>query len=274
MTPEVQTEAMTNEAYHANRSHDSHSSLQLFRASRERYEAIRITSTIEEEEPTPAMLFGSLFHSYCLELDTFDDRYAACPKLDKRTKDGKYQWELFQAKHAGKTHCTVDDLDKVRAMFEGIMRNRHARQLMEAEGVNESPIFWQDISGLGLKCKPDRRLSRPLAVDLKTTDDVSPDGFGRTAFNFGYHAQAALYLDGIEAETGEKFDFVFIAVSKTPPHETAVYTLDERAIDLGRATNKTTLAELAGCRLTGDFSGRWANDIHTCALPPWAFKIK
>lgn len=261
-----------NDAYHADLSRDSHSSLQLFRRGRERYHAIRIAKTIEEDEPTASMIFGSLFHTYCLERDTFADHYAACEKLDKRTKEGKWKWEQFQTAHAGKTIITQDDLSTADAMFLGVMRNKHAQQLLEAEGKNEQPIFWEDASGLPLKCKPDRALLRRLIVDLKTTDDISPDGFGRTIFNYGYHCQAALYVDGLaSAMEGEEFPFVFIAVSKEPPHETAVYTLPPRAIDLGRAANRTTLVELAQCRRTGDFSGRWGGDIHECDLPRWAY---
>lgn len=258
-----------NADYHADFAHDSHSSLQLFRESRERYKAVRIDRTLEMEEQTPAMAFGSLFHCLVLENAAFADAFAVCPNSDRRTKAGKEAWEIFCASNDGKTFCTDEDLSRAKAMREGVMRNKHARQALEAPGVNEQPVYWVDAkTGLLLKCKPDRLLESQMVVDLKTTDDISPEGFSRSVFKWSYHKQAALYCAGL-FDKGMECPFLFIAVSKDAPHECVCHLLDERVLSFGRDDNESKLQELAECKKTGDFSGRWSHDIQTVELPRW-----
>ena len=39
-----------------------------------------------QEEPTPALNFGSAAHKYILEREDFDTEFAIAPNVDKRTK--------------------------------------------------------------------------------------------------------------------------------------------------------------------------------------------
>ena len=55
------------------------------------------------EESTPALLFGRAVHKYVLEKDKFNDEFAVAPEVNKRTKEGKAQWLLFQDQNEGKT---------------------------------------------------------------------------------------------------------------------------------------------------------------------------
>ena len=32
-----------------------------------------------------------------------------------------------------------------------------------------------------------------MVIDVKTTSDASPEGFGKSSWNLGYHVQAAFY---------------------------------------------------------------------------------
>lgn len=279
-TEELTTWLATNEAYHADLTADSHSSLELFRDSRERYEGERITGRIKQKPPTPEMEFGTLCHSFILEHESFYDCYAVCKrtqkktstgKVDLRTTEGKEAWKAAEEENPGKVVVDPEDLLKAMAMYDGIMRNREARAAMESEGVNENPVCWTDgPTGMRLKCKPDRALKSGMVVDLKTTDDISPSGFSRTIYNMGHHRQAALYIAGLFA-SGQECPFLFIAVSRTPPHETACHTLVTRAIDLGTKENRETLRDLSTCRLLGDFTGQWSSSIHEVDLPQYAY---
>lgn len=46
-------------------------------------------------EPTPALLFGQVFHKLALEPETFSEEFIAAPEIDRRTKDGKAAWQEF-----------------------------------------------------------------------------------------------------------------------------------------------------------------------------------
>jgi exodeoxyribonuclease VIII len=74
-----------------------------------------------------------------------------------------------------------------------------------------------------------------VLVDLKTTNDASPEGFIWAVRRYLYHLQAAFYVDGWEAAGGGPIDeFIFIAVEKTPPFAVGLYRLPESALIKGR----------------------------------------
>lgn len=259
-----------SDSYHEDMSRDSHSSLQLFRASVERYAAIRIFKTAQPDESSAAMVFGNAFHCRLLEPDKFEAFYVQDLKCDKRTKEGKAAYTAWFNEMDGKVPLSADDMALLTAMVDGVMRNKFARSAIEAGGVIEQPVEWQDtITSLPLKCRPDIRLTNGLIVDLKTTCDIDPESWSRTMANYGYHRQAALYLDGCWQSHKADGPFVHIAVSKTPPHECAVYEVAPESLEIGRGENAATLAELMLRRETGDWSGRWGNDVTTVNLPPW-----
>jgi hypothetical protein len=159
------------------------------------------------------------------------------------------------------------------AMVDGVMRNGFARNAIEQRGVIEQVVEWSDgVTELPLKCRPDIRLENGLIVDVKTTSDIDPDSWSRTMANFGYHRQAALYLDGCGLVHGSDGPFVHIAVSKEQPHECAVYEVAAESLELGRAENAATLAELMLRRESGDWSGRWSSDVTSVNLPSWYFR--
>jgi len=263
------------DTYHEDYSRDSHSSLQLFRASVERYAAIRVYKTMEPDPPGAALTFGSAFHCRLLEPDKFQTLYVQEPKYDKRTTAGKEAWAVFCVEHKGKQHLSADEWALLPAMRDGVMRNKFARYAIEQGGEIENPVEWDDFTGstgLPLKCRPDIRLENGLIVDLKTTTDIDPESWSRTMAMYGYHRQAALYLDGCWQAHQAEGPFVHIAVSKTPPHECAVYEVAPESLSLGRSENQATLAELMLRRDSGDWSGRWSADLTTVNLPSWYFR--
>ena len=123
-----------------------------------------------------------------------------------------------------------------------------------------------------LRGRPDA-LGDNLIVDLKTAQDASPEAFARTAANFGYHAQAAYYLDGLRelGECDEDAVFLFVVVEKTAPYGVAVYNLDEEALDAGRTVYQRAWQTMRQCRASNNFPGYSASrNIETLSLPRWA----
>ncbi len=262
----------SNEAYHVDYERDSHSSLQLFRKSRERYAGERIYKTLQRQPPTPAMLFGTAFGYALMEPQIFSARYVPEVKFDKRTTKGKEAAAAFAAVNEGKTPISLDDCDLIKGMIDGVTRNPKARIALDAPGRVESSVLWTDPdTGLPLKCRPDKLLDNGLIWDLKTTVDSSPEAFARTCAAFAYHRQAALYLDGVWQELRHDGPFLFVVVSKEPPHECVCYTLDSEALALGRKQNAAALRELAECKRAGNWAGKWRDKIIETSLPRYAF---
>jgi len=94
----------------------------------------------------------------------------------------------------------------------------------------EASIFAEDEeTGLPLKARPDLWVEDHTLVDIKTTDDASPDAFARTVTTFGYHLQAAHYLTMTGAE-----NFIFVAVERKAPYAVGIYRLDAEWVQIAR----------------------------------------
>lgn len=260
---------MTPDQYHADFSRDSNSSISLFAGSIPRYAAERVYRTLPPREPTPAMVFGDAFDTFLLTPDDFADRFAVAPEVDRRTKDGKAAWADFLERANGKRLIEAETVAIIQAMREAALADPTARRLLEAQGQAQRVIQWTHASGRPLKMRADKIMSNGLIVDVKTAASVSPNDLARSAANFGYQRQAALYLEGAWTQ-GIEGPFVFLVVCKEPPHEVVVYTLDDAALELGRKENQRLIDELHGRHLSGDWSSRWGG-IQIISLPKYAF---
>ena len=85
------------------------------------------------KEPTPALTFGIAAHKYILEPDDFWNMYMLAPEVDRRTKDGKAEWNRFQIelREAEKTGVTVSDYETIQEMRTALLQNKTAAALIE-----------------------------------------------------------------------------------------------------------------------------------------------
>ncbi len=225
-----------------------------------------------EQEPTAAMTIGSALHTHVLELDTWDDRYVTMPDgIDRRTKQGKLEWEAFSVASTGRTVLSKTDAELVMRMGHAVWSHPAAAFLLNRPGLAEQTYLWTDeATGLECKCRPDWMTNDgQLIVDLKTTEDASPTGFRKSVANFRYHVQAAWYLDGIERATGRRPEqFIFVCVEKKAPHAVAVYAASAEMVAAGALQAEQDLARLALCRESNQWPG-YSNQIEVIDLPPW-----
>jgi len=85
-------------------------------------------------------------------------------------------------------------------------------------------------------------------ADFKTTATASIRPYGRSIYSFGYHVQAALYLDMWNAATGGKRDaFLHVIQESSEPYEIGRRQLDSDWLALGRAQYKQALERYAQC---------------------------
>lgn len=174
----------------------------------------------------------------------------------------------------GRIPISAKDYKDMLNMLLAIHRDPWAGGLLAA-GTAEQSFYVTDPDGLLRKCRTDWITENgQWVVDLKTTDDVSLDGFGTTIARRRYEVQAAWYLDilkmlyGSDAPRG----FAFIAAQKTRPYDVAVHWLDEEAIDRGRALYMRDLARLRHCMEHNEWMGAANGDMLKAKLPGWALR--
>jgi len=218
------------------------------------------------------MAIGSAVHTHVLELDQWDARYVTAPEgIDRRTKMGKAEWEVFTTASTGRTVLTKGDADLVMRMGRAVFGHPAAAMLLGLPGKAETTHMWTDAAtGLQCKCRPDWLTDDGrLIVDLKTTENASPREFARSIAQWRYHVQAAWYLDGVEQSTGTRPEqFLFVVVEKKPPFACAVYAADAEMIAAGAKAAARDLEVLATCKAADAWPG-YSDQIEPISLPAW-----
>ena len=169
------------------------------------------------DDPTDAMRIGTLTHLAILE----PERYDALPviaKIDGRTKEGKAQRETVGACVWQHESAVID------AMRRNIRASKAAHKVSSTTGERELSLVWLR-DGIPCKARIDKVCPGRALVDLKTCRDAGADEFGRAIESYGYHRQAAWYLDGWRELTGESLAYFIIAAQTEPPYPVAVYML-------------------------------------------------
>lgn len=219
---------------------------------------------------TPAMVLGSLVHAFVLEPDTAESAYVVKPVRAKRSNEDKEFWLEWEEENAGLLWVSEDDLEKAKMMSLSVLDHPEAKLLLDGS-INESSIYWwykkrdddddREYKEM-VKVRPDLiPQDYPMLGDLKTCEDATYQGFQRAVHKFYYHVSAAMYLSGVnqcqelkdELKWGHYKHFAFICVSKTPAfdtvkkktvYNTAVYSLDEDALQMGNALYRTAMRRM------------------------------
>ena len=186
----------------------------------------------EDKPDSEASFFveGRLQHCLFLEPHVFHEEFVVAPKVDRRTKAGKLEYEDFIATVSDRSVVTQDLYDTCQA----------------------SVVF--DYYGDLCKARFDM-LQNDVIVDLKTCRDASPKGFKQAVKTFGYHQQAAFYLDAAASAGLTEVDrFHFLAISKQHPYPYAIYELSPEAIEYGRSLNEKAIDQMKHCEKTGIYT--------------------
>lgn len=225
----------------------------------------------EPPNPKPQYDFGHAAHKMVL------GEGAQLVRVDAR------DWRTNVAKEArekawahGRAPLLKAQMDQAQRMAGKVFAHRIAAKLLE-QGSAELSGYWHDAqTGVRLRFRPDWLpehvgRGRPLVVDYKTAASANPKRFAKSAADYGYHNQAAWYIDGLAATTGlDDAAFLFIVQQKDTPFLVSVVQLDAEAIELGRRQNRAAVDLYAACRDAGEWPGY--DGITTCSLPRWAVK--
>lgn len=224
-------------------------------------------------EDTPALKMGRLIHMCVLETDKLSDTYAVAPDVDRRTKAGKDAWAAFMAEHEGKEILTEDEFVQAEMVSRSVWRN--AEDLLGGCRP-EVPLFWtDDRTGIRCKCRVDAMKEtddRFIIVDLKTTNDASTNAFIRDAVKYGYHVQAAHYINGVVANGlnhGKPVEWWFVVVEKKGPYAVNLIKAETSFLDEGQYKVATLLDKLEECMRVDEYPGYGVN---TLRMPEWAIE--
>jgi hypothetical protein len=220
---------------------------------------------------TRPMLRGSLAHCAQLEPHALEQRYVFVPgeaprrpteaqwnakKSNEDSMAAKAWWSEFLNSVGDREIVTADEFAVTQMQLAALAAEPRLRELL-ATGYSECSVFWIDKeTGVYCKARPDH--VHPIdartvtLLDLKSTADESPQGFGRAAARLGYERQAAHYTAGFEAATGLKVrEFVFGAVTSAPPVLAVPYVMPDDLAEQARDQRRELLELYARCHKEG-----------------------
>jgi exodeoxyribonuclease VIII len=256
---------MTNAEYHEHPA-VSKSDLDLINRSPLHY----ISAKKQPKEQTEALLFGSAVHKKVLEPEDFDNEFAVAPECDRRTAKGKSEWKEFLESAGNKGILSAELYAKVLNVSNAVAENPIVQKLLKG-GKAEQSYFWNEC-GVECKCRPDY-IKNDILIDLKTTQNASPEAFTKSAFDYRYHVQAWWYLHGLQQCGIDVKNFIFIAVEKTPPYAVCVYAADDLMLELGKMQALENLRTYAECLNSGEWFGYEKEpQLHSLSLPDWIIK--
>lgn len=190
-----------------------------------------------------------------------------------------------EARMAGKIAIPARDYKSMLSMLKSVQRHPWAAPLLKGATVERSFYTEWDHEYIDhqtgkivrrtilVKCRTDAiSADGQWVLDLKTTDDVSKNGFGRTIVQRRYDVQGAFYLDILRSLYGKDAPrgFAFIPAQKLRPNDVSVQYLDEDAIERGRKLYQRDITRLLRCEDANYWPGVDEGKIIKAELPYWA----
>jgi len=220
-------------------------------------------------------------------VDTWLDHFASDPKVvpsdlftvppaDVLSSNGQRRGKAYTAWLAEQTREVVSDteMEKAVIMADRLRENPLAMELIESTVCTQRCIFWQSPEGHKLKLRADGDDGR-VPWDLKTTS-APIDAFPGKAVQYGYHHQAALYLDGFAAmgllDDPYTTDFKFLVVQSIPPYRVRVTIFPQQVVDYARAQVYDALDQMREVEETQNYFDPEDLKVTTMEVPRWALK--
>lgn len=186
----------------------------------------------EYEYPrNPNFEFGDLIHKLILEPEKVHDEFFFSEATDKRTKAFLNDKE----DNPDKILFSATEYSQAMAMTQALMSKKFWKNYQVAE---VEQIASGEIDGVPMKCKADIVRTTDYGieiVDIKTTSGTLEE-FKWNARKYGYHRQAAIYMDLFKAQ-----QFGFIVIEKQYPHRVGYFHCSDEFIQMGRDRLKEDL---------------------------------
>jgi exodeoxyribonuclease VIII len=211
---------------------------------------------------------GRAVHMLVLEPEKFESTfYCMEEEVNLTTKIGKEIYAKAEAEANGREILRADKWKDIKLMSESIKAHSIWSKFRKEAKVEQS-IFWNGgIFETPLRARPDV-FNDQIVMEIKTTSSIS--NFSKSIYNFGYHRQAAMQVDGLQTVDGKQRKFAFFVVEDKAPYLTACFELDEMSLSQGREEYLDSAILYAECIKNNEWPG-YTEDVQKISLPAWAF---
>lgn len=273
----------------------SYSSLKAFAQSPAHY----ISYLNAPRKQTPALLFGNIVDCIVLTPDKFKERFVVKPEFKLSRKYGTTKTEKeakaielaslaiveqnWRDENADKTWIKIEMIDEATLIKDAIDKNQASSEMLLRWTKKQLKLSWEQKFMSG-----DEEFKLPMIAyldgagdevigDLKTCQRSFPIDFIKDAYNYDYHLQAAIYLEGYSSVWHKYPPFFHIAAEKSEPYGVSVLKADSNFIKLGKQQFERLLQEFKMCmdnnlwHMSYDFRTTWGYSELT--LPGYALNL-
>lgn len=273
-----------NDDYHKDTSRISKSGLDLINRSPAHYWERYINPNPAPRPEKEWQRTGGALGCAVLEPDDFPLRYTILDDIEickeiggaKPRSTNKYKdwYDKETIKLQGKIILEPEYYSQLIIMRDKVRAHPACKTIL-ADGISERTFYFTDAQ-TGVKCRirPDWITNKlGYLADVKTTENASPEAFGRSAFKFRYHVQDPFYTDGMRENGFVSKGFIFMCVEKEPPHNVAAYFVPPDVERLGRTEYKQNLYTFADCTEKKIWPG-YDDLVMPLQFPAYAFTKK
>ena len=231
----------------------------------------------DKSKPSPILVFGRLLHSMVFEPSKTAFEFEKMP--DARANSNEYKNAEESAIGALKTPIKASAWEDAELVAKAARATPSALPMLyHHSAVCEKSILFYIENEL-FRARPDLLIPpcdeypSGLILDLKTTEDASPEAFSRSCWSYAYHIQAWLYCEAFEAFFGSRPDFYFLAVEKSAPYASGVYKASAEMLAVGKIEAETCIERIVRCKNAGVYPAYPSSVLpEEISLPPWAIK--
>jgi len=221
----------------------------------------------KKKDQTLSMGIGTAVHTLNLEPHLSD----TIKNLKDYGHTDRRKWAAIrelEANNPSDLFFSDSEIATIKSMVKSVKDHAEAAKLYDGEINNEVSFFWHN-SEYNFVCKGRAdtvNFHEGYVVDLKTTQDAAD--FMNQVIKYGYHIQAAFYLQGMKAVTGQDFDWYWVAVDSKEPNDTYVYKMSTECHRIGEIETNLFMKTLRECTDT-DTWPRGNEAVITGDIPSW-----
>lgn len=220
-----------------------------------------------QREETDALRLGTATHLAILEPERFEREVSVWG--ERRAGKLWDQWSREQT-DAGHLILNTREHELICAQARAVREDEQAGPLLAQVTDREISVTW-DRDERPAKARLDAITSDGVVVDLKSAADVTPRGFAAAAWRYGYHVQAAWYLEAaLQAGLTDEERFAFLTVGKRLPIDAVVYEVSTDLLHRGREQIAIALERLERCEAEDHWPGVAEGRVLTLDAPSWA----
>lgn len=137
-----------------------------------------------------------------------------------------------------------------------------------ADGTAEKKLAWNE-GELYLTGRADWISNDGTVIlDYKTTTDAEPGAFNRQISRMGYEIQDAFYRRGVEATTGQRAKFIFLAQEGEPPYTCSFHGIAPSLAEIAESQVERAIRIWADCIKRNEWPG-YSTMTHWAEASNW-----